>query len=115
MKYLLKFVIDRWSYPNERYPNEGRYYLTIKVTNNEGQLEKNGILKVSIDVRHDVWPGYYTQYFFCIPCKDYEIVEGKVEIPEVYHLHEQKYDGYKIIELRTEQSVAKFMGIKKRP
>lgn len=102
MKYLLKFVIDQWN-----YPNTDRYYLTIKVTNDEEQLKKNGILKVGIDSWYD-----YQHIYFCIPFKDYEIVEGKAEIPEVYYLQEKKYDSYKIIELRTEQyhTNAKFMG-----
>lgn len=102
MKYLLKFVIDQFN-----YPNTDRYYLTIKVNNDEEQLKKNGILEVGIDV----WNDYQSKYFR-IHLKDYEIVEGKLEIPEVYHLLERGYDGYKEIQLRTEQfyTYAKFMG-----
>ncbi len=101
MKYLLKFVID------QNYPNTDRYYLTIKVTNDKEQLKKMGILEVGIDVWYD-----YEAKYFRIHFKDYEIVEGKLEIPEVYHLLEMEYGDHKEIQLRTERfyTDAKFMG-----
>ncbi len=101
MKYILKFVIDQF------YPNKDRYYLTIKVNNDEEQLKKNGILEVGIDIWHD-----YEAKYFRIHFKDYEIVEGKLEIPEVYHLLEQGDNSYKEIQLKTERfyTDAKFMG-----
>lgn len=102
MKYLLKFVIDQWN-----YPNTDRYYLTIKVTNDEEQLKKNGVLQVGIDSWYD-----YQHIYFCILFKEYEIVEGETEIPDVYHLFERDYGDYKLIQLRTNQfhADAKFMG-----